>query len=172
MKNMIPVVVAGALLTCTGAALAQDGMRWIHPSEAFSLDLAATGLEPTATGPVTIFARPGDVPGIGCTLVARSLPTTRSQQQINASTESYRLNEPGIRDFETETVDGVAIVSFVRQRGGEQRVRRVRLFGVAVGATAVFGELGCDGLAPLSAEQESAYTSFLGSLRFSSTNSN
>jgi hypothetical protein len=173
---MRTALVSAVALACTfllSTTVAQESQRWTHPTQAFSLDPVAGGFRQTsAQGAIIIFEIENSPFRGGCTVVARAMPTMRTQSQLNASTESYRPNDPVIRDISTATVDGVTVVSFTRAPRDEARLRHVRLFAVAAEGSAVYGELGCDGATPLAAEHEQLLLEFLSSLRFSSTTTN
>jgi hypothetical protein len=172
MRVNIPAAIAVAICGIASAS-AQETARWVHSSGAFSLDPEAGGfhIAPTPRA-MTVFELDGAPPAVGCTVVAHVMPTTRTQAQLNASTESYRLNDPAVRDFATTAVDGITVVSFTRERSGEHRIRHVRLFAVVAGGSAVYGEIGCEGATPMSAEHEGTLRALLNSLRFSSVSTN
>src|SRR5262249_55981667 len=73
---------------------AQQAQRWVHPTQAFSVDLTAGGgaWRTSSEGATTIFQLNDAQFVHACTLVVHALPTTRIQSQLNATTGTYRLN--------------------------------------------------------------------------------
>lgn len=177
MTKLIRTAALVLMISLLGATAAAQDARWTHPGGLYALDMSGWTFLESTDQELAVFELTGERQAVRMCFVRErrmQLPHPLTQAELNARLPSFTPQIDGVQITEREDmmVDGVAIAAFrMESANGPGVINHYRIFALADAQGALYQELSCGGVPPISAEQEAVFRATLNSLRINATGS-